>query len=251
GVERQLYPAFIERGIKLTSAAGARAGSIAEFIVGTLIAFNRQLPRIWKAQQEQRWISEQLWTDYRQVPVLEGKRMVIAGLGGIGQETARLAKAFGVEVWGTKRNTAEDIPWVDRIGAPEELPTMLPGAQFVVDCLPATPATRHLFNADLFARMDFSTVFINVGRGATVDEAALATALAEGQIRGAILDVFETEPLPSDSPLWRLPNCMVVPHTSNIVDRFWEPTADLFFENLRRYLTDQPLRNLVDLAGGY
>lgn len=251
GVERQLYPAFVERGIRLTSAVGARAGSIAEFILGAIIAFNRQLPRIWSAQHEKRWISTDIWSDYRHVPVLDGKRMVIAGLGGIGQETARLAKAFGMEVWGTKRDTSEAIAWVDRIEAPEKLAELLPGARFVIDCLPSTPNTHHLFDADLFEHMDFETLFVNVGRGATVDEAALAVALAEGKIRGAILDVFEKEPLPEESPLWTLPNCMIVPHTSNIVDRFWEPTADLFFENLRRYLSGQPLLNLVDLDGGY
>ena len=252
GVERQLYPAFIERNISLTNSAGARAGAIAEFILGSLIAFNRQLPRIWRAQQERRWISADVWNDYRRVPILDGRRLVIAGLGGTGQETARLAKAFGMEVWGTKRDPSTAIPWVDRIEGPGSLRDLLPGALAVIDCLPSTPETRGLFNAELFARMDPITVFINVGRGATVDEAALIAALQSHSIRGAILDVFAAEPLPERSPLWTLENCMVVPHTSNIVDRFWEPTADLFYDNLRRYLMELPLQNLVEpLGAGY
>ncbi|MEO7993901.1 MAG: D-2-hydroxyacid dehydrogenase [bacterium] len=252
GVERQLYPAFVERGITLTSSAGARAGAIAEFIMGSLIAFNRQLPRIWSAQRERRWDATTSWVNYQRIPVLDGGRMVIAGLGGIGQETARLAKAFGMEVWGTKRDITTEIPWVDRIAPPEALAELLPGADVVVDCLPSTPATHQLFSAELFALMESSTVFINVGRGATVDEMALTAALETQQIRGAILDVFTTEPLSVDSALWTLDSCMVVPHVSNIVDQFWEPTADLFYENLRLFLLNLPLMNVVEQTGaGY
>ena len=252
GVTRQLYPEWIKSGVTLTNSAGARGPIMAEFVIGALIAFNRQLPRIWEAQKEHRWIAGEMWNDFRNVRTLDGRRMVIAGLGGIGQEVARLAKAFGMEVVGTKRDLTEDIPWVDQLAEVNEFDSLLPGAAVVLNCLPHTPETDKWFSAERIAQFDPDSIFINVGRGKTVDQEALIVALQSQKIRGAILDVFAEEPLPEDSELWDLPNCMVIPHVSNMVDQFWEPTAEVFFENLRRYLMKLPLNNEVDPSGaGY
>lgn len=247
GVERQLYPAFLEREIVLTTSAGARSGAMAEGMLGAIIAFNRQFPRLWEAQRRQDWIAPEIWLRHQEMLTLDGRLMVIAGLGSIGQEVARLAKAFGMEVWGTKRDLNADCPWVDRVAPPGALGELLAGQPLVVvNALPDNASTRQLFGAVQFEQMGPQALFVNVGRGATVDEAALIYALASQTIRGAILDVFVTEPLPEDSPLWQQENCWVLPHITNIVDRFWDPTTAIFEENLRRYLFGQALLNEVD-----
>jgi phosphoglycerate dehydrogenase-like enzyme len=177
--------------------------------------------------------------------------VLIAGVGPIGRAVARACSTFGMRVRGLGRTARRGDEAFDTIHGLDELVEALPWADYVVDTLPATPQTHHAFGAEAFAAMNPWTRFVNVGRGSTVDERALADALREGTLGGAALDVFEEEPLPASSPLWSMPGVIVSPHMSGDAAGWQEAVVELFIENLERYLTGRPLRNVVDKARGY
>jgi len=244
GVERFLTPDFVAAPITLTNAAGIYAVPIAEHVMAFILYFSRRFNRFVRWQSEHRW-------EWGEPDELAGKTVGIVGLGGIGSQVARRAKAFDVRVIAVRNHPEKPSPDADEVRGPDGLDWLLTESDYVALCAALTPRTRHLIGAAQLQRMKPTAYLINIGRGALVDEPALIKALREGQIAGAGLDVFETEPLPQDSPLWDMPNVMVTPHNSGSSPRSFSRTMDLFRRNLERYLAGQQLLNVVDKAAGY
>jgi phosphoglycerate dehydrogenase-like enzyme len=229
----------------VTTSAGVHALPLAEFAaLGILNGFKRSA----ELAQDQ---AGRIWPELRTpTRLVSGSRLVITGLGEIGQETARIARALGMSVSGTKR-TVEPVEGIDEVADNDGLAGLLASADAVVNTLPGTPYTEGLFNRDVFAAMKPGTVFVNVGRGTVVDEAALLEALDNGQVSYACLDVFAVEPLPQDSPLWNHPKVMVSPHTSALSAAENRLIAERFCSNLRTFLDGGELPHLVDTVHFY
>ena len=183
--------------------------------------------------------------------LLRGTTALIVGAGSIGIETGRLLRAAGLRVRGIARTARAPDDVFESIAGPDALREELAAADHVVNVLPITPSTRRVFDEAAFAAMKASAVFVNIGRGSTVEEPALIEALRGGVIAGAALDVFEVEPLPADSPLWRMPNVLVSPHRAGDHEEWEADVVALFVENLRRFVAGEPLRNVVDVGLGY
>lgn len=232
----------------LTNMRAISAPVIAETSIGMLLALTRGFTVSIPRQASGTWS-----TDYGAVPLvsLQGKTLLVAGLGGIGSEIAKRAHALGMRVIATRGSSRERPPYVEYVGLSEELPQLLGQADVVADALPLTAATRNLFDARAFARMKRGAYFLNVGRGGTVVTADLVAALESRQLSGAALDVTEPEPLPKDHPLWRAPNVLVTPHNSNDSDLGVEAQRRVVAENVRRYVAGEPLLSVVDLRRGY
>ncbi len=244
GVDQLLYPEIGERGIILTASMGIHH-QLVEHIFAFLLALERRLHVAMRLQFQRKWDRTHTVGDE-----LAGKTLGILGLGTIGQQLVRKAQAFDMKVIGTKR-TPTPIPGVDRVLPPDGLPQVLRESDAVVVALPLTPQTRGLIGERELQMMKPTAWFINVGRGPIVHEAALVQALRAGRIAGAALDVFEHEPVRSDSPLYELENVILTPHVSGASPRYMDRAVPLFCENLARYLRGAPLRNLVDPERGY
>ena len=227
--------------VVVTTSSGVHAGPLAEFALFGLLAFAKDLPTLLADQRERHWPPGQ-----QPVGELRDRTLLIVGLGEIGTETARLAQAFGMHVLAVKRDASGAAPHVDELHPADELPALVGRADGIVITLPLTDATRGLLDADTLAAVKPGAVLVNVGRGAVVDEAALAERLQDGTLAGAALDVFAEEPLPTDSPLWGLDNVIVSPHNVALVDAEEARIVDLFCDNLRRRLAGEPLRNQLD-----
>jgi phosphoglycerate dehydrogenase-like enzyme len=244
GVDGLLFPALTERDVQVTNARGVFDGPIAEWVIAAIGAFTTGLQRSILDQTRREWV------DGRQRATVAGQHLVIVGPGPIGRETARRARALGMTVEAVGRRPRQDDDLGD-VAGPEGLRAALGRADHVLDALPLTDATRGLLDADAIASMPRTAYFYNVGRGATVDEAALIDALRTGAIAGAALDVFVEEPLPADSPLWSMRNVIVSPHICGDVEGWEETVVALFVENLRRFVAGEPLRNPVDVRAGF
>ena len=225
---------------KVTTSAGVHALPLAEFAaLGILNGFKRSA----ELAQDQ---AAKVWPELRTpTRLVSGSTLVVTGLGEIGLETARIARALGMKVSGTKRNV-EPIDGIEQVADNDGLAGLLASADAVVNTLPGTPYTEKLFNREVFAAMKPGTVFVNVGRGTVVDEDALLEALDNGQVSYACLDVFAVEPLPQDSPLWNHPKVMVSPHTSALSAAENRLIAERFCSNLRTFLDGGDLPHLVD-----
>ncbi len=177
--------------------------------------------------------------------------MLLVGVGAIGERTAQVAAAFGMRVWGIRRDPAQAVAGVEAMFGPERLLELLPGADFVVLTVPLTQETRGMIGPDQLRAMKPSAYLVNIGRGATIQTEALIQALREGWIAGAGLDVVDPEPLPPDSPLWDMQNVILTCHYSGMTPRYHERAFAIFLDNVQRYSTGQPLRNIVDKQLGY
>lgn len=251
GVDRLLGSDLARSPVLLTTASGIHAVPIGEYVLGAMIAFAKGFPRSLRRQALRRW--EPYWADE-----LYGRTVGIVGLGAIGGYVARLARALGMRVLATRRSTSRrspgqqaGLPDVDELLPPGELPYLLSQSDYVVIAVPLTPQTRGMIGEEELRSMKPTAVIVNIARGAVIDEGALVRALREGWIAGAALDVFRQEPLPPESELWELENIMVTPHIAGGSPRYMERAVELFCDNLRRYLSGQPLRNLVDRERGY
>lgn len=248
GVEKLLTPEFVASPVQLTNARGVFKRPLAEFVVLGMLYFYKHVHRLVESQREHKW-------DDFLVDWLPGKVMGVVGYGEIGRECALLAKALGVKIHATRRKpelSAND-PILDRVFPTAELHDMLKEVDVVVAAAPLTPETRHMLSGPEFEVMKPSALVMNVGRGPVIDEAALIRALVEKCVAGAALDVFEQEPLASDSPLWDMENVLISPHCT---DRTREPdwldlSAQCFVENFHRFVNGQPLMNVVDKKAGY
>ncbi len=260
------HPLYTSSRIPLTSTSGVHAAAIAEYALTMLLALAHRVPRMGEWQGRGSWPpDEQRWPLF--VPTeVRGATLGIIGYGSIGRELARLGtSAFGMTVLACKRDPSrrtDDGYCLPGTGDPEgrlpaewlgmeQLGSLMARADVVVNCAPLTAQTRGLINEAALARMKPSAYFINVGRGASVDETALTRALRERRIAGAALDVFAQEPPPPGHPFYGLDNVILSPHVSGFLPSYDEKCSVLFAENLRRYLAGQPLLNLVDRARGY
>jgi phosphoglycerate dehydrogenase-like enzyme len=240
GVEMLTAPG-LRRDYLLTNARGVFGELMAEYVLGYVIMHERRGWQRFLAQREGRW--DATWPGR-----LRGKTLGLAGVGSIGAEIARVAKCFGLRVLGYTR-ASEDCPHVDRYFHGDALAQMAAACDYLVASLPNTPASQHLIDRAVLAALPAHALLVNVGRGSTVDEDALAAVLQAGRIAGAVLDVFQTEPLPADHPLWTLPNVLITSHTSAV--SYPEDIAPIFAENLRRYVKGEELRFRVDFERGY
>jgi phosphoglycerate dehydrogenase-like enzyme len=263
GADEVISHPLFRSHVQFTTLSGVHAVAMAEYVMAHILAFAHRLPHILEDKSHGAWPPERL---NRYMPdELRGATLGVVGYGSVGRQVARLASAFGMQVLAVKRNAMDptdsgytlpgtgdpegDIP--ERIYPPQALRSFLSECDYVVLTVPLTDETYHMIDADALAAMRRDAILIGVARGAVVDESALIEALQEGLIGGAALDVFEEEPLPPDSPLWALPNVLISPHVAGFTPRYDEYATDLFAENLSRYLTDQPLLNLVDEERGY
>lgn len=248
GVDRFLTPAFRERDIVLTNTSGVHASNIAEHVLALMLAFARRLPQLLAAQHRHEW--QHVSEEYdRPVFELSGQTVLIAGMGDIGQALAQRTQCLGMSIIGVRRHPSGASPFFEV--ATDRLHEVLPEAEHVVDTLPLTPATRGLFDDRAFAAMKDGSYFYNIGRGPTADTTALMKALRSGKLAGAGLDVVDPEPLPSDSPLWELPNVIITAHTSGQTPFMRDRIRALLAENIRRYQHGEPLMNVVNQSEGY
>jgi len=236
GVDSPFFQTLIERGVRLTTASGATASPIAQTVMMYMLALGRDLRR-WTHQQNNRE-----WKQHSFVE-LDGSSLAVIGMGPIGEEIVRLGIAFNMSVEAIRRTPlgTELCPTFPM----SELEAVLSRADWVAVALPLSPETRQIFSGKTFAAMRQGARFINVGRGELVDEQALIASLQSGHIAGAGLDVFEVEPLPTDNPLWAMDNVIVTPHNSGTTTSSGERTRKIFLENLQRFVSQQPLKNLV------
>lgn len=235
------HPEFNDRNFKITTASGVHAVQITEHIVGVLLAFARRLPQALKAQGEKAWRPSR----GEEVFELYGKRMLLVGVGAIGARTAQIAAALGMKVSGVRRDPSKTVPGVESMHDAGELRELLPSADFVVLTAPLTDKSRGMLGEAEFKLMKRNAYLVNIGRGGTVDEAALIEALRGGLIAGAALDVFEREPLDSKSPLWELDNVIITAHYSGASPEYDSRAVSLFLNNLNRFRMGMELANEI------
>ena len=235
---------LIDNNIKLTTMSGVHGNIIAEHVMGLVISLSRKLYKFYWQQKNQQW-------QWIKVDQLEDRVMAIIGLGSIGQEIAARARAFKMKTIGVKRDTGTRIPNIDHLYSHDELLTVLKEADYVVVAVPLTDETHQMIGEDEFRVMKNSAYFINISRGQVVDEEMLIRALEEGHIAGAGLDVFTEEPLPPDSPLYKLDNVLITPHIAGVFPTYDQKAIKIFLENLKRFKSGSPLLNLVDYNRGY
>ncbi|MDQ6759211.1 MAG: D-2-hydroxyacid dehydrogenase [Acidobacteriota bacterium] len=246
GVENILSPELIESPVPLTNGRGVFRRSLSEFAIGAMLFFAKDLRRMLRNQEAGKWAPFD-------IEMLEGKTLGIVGYGEIGQSTAKLARAFGMQVLAIRRRTAlsTDDPNLDAVFAPEQLEDMLAASDFLLIAAPNTPDTRGMIGEPELNYMKSSAVIINVGRGPVIVETALVQALENKRIRGAALDVFDHEPLPAGHPFYSLDNVLLSPHCADHTVGWVELAVDLFIENFKLFEAGQPLKNIVDKKAGY
>jgi phosphoglycerate dehydrogenase-like enzyme len=246
GVEGILGPELLEHPARLTNGRGVFSGPLADWTMAAILHFAFDLRRVI-AQQEQG-----VWRLVHGTP-LNGRTLGIVGFGAIGAAAARRAKVLGMRVAALRRrpelSTSDDL--VDAVYGPDRLLDLMAASDYVLTAAPLTPATRGLIGENAIAAMKPAAVIVNVGRGAVIDEPALIRALQSRRIRGAALDVFEVEPLPSGHPFWSMSNVLLSPHTADRIEGFLDPAFDCFFENLERFRKGETLVNVVDKHAGY
>jgi phosphoglycerate dehydrogenase-like enzyme len=238
GVDSPFFIQLMENGVRLSNSSGATASPIAQTAILYMLALSRNA-RAWFRHQDKREWQRHSFDE------LDGSRLAVIGLGPIGLEIARLGVALNMEVEGIRRTPQGNEP-CPTYGF-DALNEVLGRADWVACALPLTPDTKDLFDDERFAAFKAGARFINVGRGELVSEPALIAALQSGHLAGAGLDVFATEPLPEDSPLWNFDNVIVTPHSSGASSTSGLRAEKIFVENLRRYINGEPLRNEVNL----
>lgn len=244
GVDGFLLPPILEGRVLLTNSRGIHGIPISEHAFAMMLAFSRGLNQYGRHQALSKWQRVKLTE-------LRAKTLGIVGLGSIGREIARLGTAFGMRVLAVKRNPGPPPEDVNRVVGLEGLEMVLRESDYLVIAVPLTAETRCLIGARELELMKTTAILINIARGEVVDETELAAALKQGLIAGAGLDVFETEPLSSDSPLWQLDNCIITPHCAALSPQYMTRATDLFCRNLEAFIKGEPMLTLVDPNRGY
>ena len=240
-------------GVTLTNASGAFGKIISEYVIGNIIALYRSFPNYWKNKQNH------LWVQNKSSEIIYGKNILILGTGDIGRNIAHRMKAFETHVTGIKRTAvpehSQQMKEFDEVYDLTALDQQLRKADIVIGCLPGTPETKRLLDYDRLHSMKKDAILVNVGRGSLIPTEDLIRVLEEGHLKGAVLDVFETEPLPEASPLWNMENVLITPHiagpsfsgNAEVQGMIW----NICMENLERYLNGKELKNIVRLKDGY
>ena len=249
-VHQLMFPELITSDVRITNSAEIHGRVVAEHAIALIFALAKAIPPSVRYQLKSEWGQQELWnrTPTREIA---GATLLIVGLGGIGNEVARLAKPLGMSVVALREHPERGTGNADEVYGPRDLDRLLARADYVVLAAPLTGKTEALFNEATFAQMQKTAFFINVSRGPLIDENALAKALRDGVIAGAALDVFTVEPLPAESPLWKLDNLLITPHTAALTDKLWERHFERITENLRRYFAGEQLLGEVDKRRGY
>jgi phosphoglycerate dehydrogenase-like enzyme len=239
--------------VVLTNSAGVHAIPMAEYVIAGLLHFWRALDLTSEAQRRSSWEREYFVGAESPIREIGESNVLIVGAGGIGTEIATRLTAFGARCVGLRRRPDEGIPQgFASVAGLEALDELLPSADAVILAAPLTPLTRNLLTGARMDALPAHAVIVNVSRGALLDESELVKRLASQRLRGAVLDVFDTEPLAPGSPLWQLRRALVTPHISAVTPRrFWDREAALFSENWRKYVAGHPLRNVVNKDAGY
>lgn len=242
GVDNPVFGRILARGVRITTSSGSTARPIAQTAISGMLL----LARPWR-----RWLdarSRRAWEPVppEEVPAdLEGQTITVVGLGAIGSEIARLARAFGLHVTGVRRSPATGAEPVDELVHPRDLDGVLPRTHWLALACPLTPETRGLIDARRIALLPPGACILNVARGEVVDEDAMIAALQTGRLGGAYLDVFAVEPLPPESPLWEMPNVFISPHNSAAAQGNEARVAAIFQRNVARWFRGEPLENEV------
>ena len=240
GLEHYMFPALAESDVTLSNMQGIYSDNIADHVMGYILMFSRGFHIFLRRQLERNWAKD--------VPVLHlaDTTLGVIGLGGIGTAVAKRGAAAEMRVIATNAVGVEKPDFVDTLWGIDKLDDLLAEADFVVSCVPHTPETFKLINTDQFKQMKKTGYLINISRGVVVDLAALTAALEMGEIAGAGLDVFETEPLPADHPLWGMENVIITPHTAGVGPYTRERRINVVTANLQRFVTGEPVHNVVD-----
>ncbi len=264
GIDRYLEEPIVKKpGIQITTLSGAAAPQIAEHVLAMMLAMSRKLPSLLNNQRNSGWPKDRF--DRFEPFELNGRTVGIIGYGSIGRQIARLLQPFGVEILATKQNVMDpqdhgyiqegfgdrDGDLVKRLYPPQALKSMLKECNFVIVTVPLTKQTLNLINSKTLSELKPGSYLVDISRGGIVNINDVIDALKSGQLFGAALDVFPDEPLPQNSPLWQTPGMIISPHISGGSQFYDERAANLFEENLQRYLTGLPLYNLFDPNRGY
>lgn len=253
GVDKYTKMKVFPTGVTLTNASGAFGKIISEYVIGNIITLYRGLPNYWKNKQKH------LWVQNKSSETIYGKNILILGTGDIGRNIAHRMKAFETHVTGIKRTAvpghSQQMKEFDEVYDLTALDQQLQKADIVIGCLPGTAETKDLLNYERLHSMKKAAILVNVGRGSLIQTEALLKVLEEGHLKGVILDVFETEPLPETSLLWNMENVLITPHiagpsfggNAEVQDMIW----NICMENLERYLNGKELKNIVRLKDGY
>lgn len=246
GIDSLPLPELQQKGIYVTSANGVHAYPISETIFALILGLTRKIHTYVRQQLEKKWYHARLNQE------IHHQTIGIIGVGAIGLETAKIAKAFGMQVLGV-RHSGKATDYVDKMYKPDQLDVVLPQCDVVVITLPLTKETTYMFAKDQFKQMKDTAILINIGRGPIVKEDDLIQALRQHEIAGAGLDVFTTEPLPENSPFWEMEQVIITPHTAGSTKHYDERVIkDIFLPNLKRYLQGEvPHMNLVNYEKGY
>lgn len=244
GVDTLVFPALAESDVVVTNAKGIFDRPIAEYVLGAVLAHAKRVHESHELQRRHEW-------RHRETRTVQGARAMVIGTGGIGRATARLLAAAGLEVSGAGRTAREGDPDLGTIVPSSELSSHVGEVDYLVNAAPLTPGTTGLIDADVLAALPERAHLVNIGRGESVVEEDLVAALRAGRIDGATLDVFATEPLPPDSPLWTLPGVVVTPHMSGDAEGWRDRLAQQFVANAERWLAGHELVNVVDTRLGY
>jgi phosphoglycerate dehydrogenase-like enzyme len=254
GVDPVLTPNVMDADIVITRMGDTYGGPVAELALALMLAAAKRLPAYFEAQREGRWLRAASWDEVHHEPtiptLLRGRTIGMVGFGGIGGTLAQMVRPLGMRVLALRRNPRPD-PRAERVYGPEGLREMLPECDYVVLAMPLSPATRGMLGPREIEAMKPTAWLINVARGKLVDDAALLAALEAGRIAGACLDVFATEPLPSDHPYYRLPNVILTPHVGGAFAELNTFDRDVFVDQLRRFVAGEPLRFVVDRQHWY
>jgi len=251
GVEANLFPELVASDVVLTNSAGVHAVSIPEHVLGQMLVLARNFHEAVRLQARGEWNRLQVIGFGATISELCGAHLAMLGAGAIGRNITRLASALGMHVRVMRRDATRPVPGAQAVVPPRALLELLGWADWVVCALPLTAQTRGVIGAAELRAMRSSASLINVGRGESIDETALVQALRCGAIAGAALDVFSQEPLPPDHPLWALPNVVLTPHISGYTRHYFRGVLEIFADNLERFASGRPLRNVVDKQLGY
>ena len=251
-VHQFMFPELIDSDVVLTNSTEVHGPVVAEHVMALIFALAKKIPQAVLFQQKRLWGQEGMWNEGQHLKEIGGATLGLIGVGSIGRRVAQMASGLGMRVIAVREHVEKGRPeGVEAVFSPAQLGQLLGQSDYVVVAAPLLPATHRLMDASRLAMMKPDAFLINVGRGPQVDEAALADALRSHRIAGAALDVFEREPLPPDSPLWELDTLLITPHTAGLTEKLWDRHYALFSDNLRRYLSRQPLRSVVDKRKGY
>jgi phosphoglycerate dehydrogenase-like enzyme len=245
----------IKSGVKLenvsiTTSRGLHANRAAEYALGAIIAYTKGFLKYRQKQKERKWARQEL---LRANKTLAGKTLGILGFGAVGKRISKIAAPLGVEILALRRHP-DDYPVpeeISRMYGPQHLREFIHPLDYLVVCVPHTSETHHILDRDEFVRLKTTALLINISRGGVIDEAAMIDALRDGEIGGAVLDVFEKEPLPSDSPLWEMDNVFITPHIAGSWPGVLTAASRIFARNLRHYVEKRELNNLVNQELGY